>query len=108
MLVRLDWGGIDADDDGRDQLAAAAVVLEFLLADYKALAEEKRAALRLKYAAQTAVDDNHLFGGFDAYKRVIGSSDVVLIANAAKLIRVDSPSIALAPTSTWLVLNHVS
>ncbi len=46
--------------------------------------QEKRALLKLKYPAQVAVDDNHLFPGFDGYKHVIESSDVVLIANAAK------------------------
>ena len=46
--------------------------------------QEKRTALRLKYKDQVAVDDEHCFSGFDAYKHVIESSDVVLIANAAK------------------------
>ena len=46
--------------------------------------QEKRSALRLKYPQQMAVDDDHCFKGFDAYKRVIESSDVVIIANAAK------------------------
>ncbi|HWR54550.1 MAG TPA: Gfo/Idh/MocA family oxidoreductase [Bryobacteraceae bacterium] len=45
---------------------------------------EKRTALKLKYPGQVDVDDNHIFGGFDAYKNVIESVDVVLIANAAK------------------------
>jgi predicted dehydrogenase len=42
--------------------------------------------MELKQAApaQVAVDDQHCFSGFDAYKRVIESVDVVLIANAAK------------------------
>ena len=46
--------------------------------------QEKRSALRLKYPAQVAIDDDHCFSGFDAYKKVIESSDVVIIANAAK------------------------
>lgn len=46
--------------------------------------QEKRALLKLKYPAQVVVDDDHLFPGFDGYKHVIESSDVVLIANAAK------------------------
>jgi len=33
---------------------------------------------------QVIVDDDHCFAGFDGYKHVIESSDVVLIANAAK------------------------
>jgi len=33
---------------------------------------------------QIQVDDDHCFAGFDGYKHVIESSDVVLIANAAK------------------------
>ncbi|MCW5980557.1 MAG: Gfo/Idh/MocA family oxidoreductase [Bryobacteraceae bacterium] len=46
--------------------------------------QEKRTALKLKYPDQVAVDDSRCFHGFDAYKRVIESADVVLIANAAK------------------------
>ncbi len=46
--------------------------------------QEKRSALKLKYPGQVAVDDDHCFKGFDAYKSVIESSDVVIIANAAK------------------------
>jgi myo-inositol 2-dehydrogenase/D-chiro-inositol 1-dehydrogenase len=46
--------------------------------------QEKRTDLRLKYKDQVTVDDDHCFSGFDAYKDVIASSDVVLIANAAK------------------------
>lgn len=45
---------------------------------------ERRTELRMKNAEQVAVDDDHCFAGFDAYKHVIASSDVVLIANAAK------------------------
>jgi len=45
---------------------------------------EKRKELQAKYPKQVAVDDDHCFAGFDAYKRVIDSADVVLIANAAK------------------------
>jgi predicted dehydrogenase len=45
---------------------------------------ERRTDLRLKYKDQVAVDDDHCFAGFDAYKHVIECSDVVLIANAAK------------------------
>jgi predicted dehydrogenase len=46
--------------------------------------QEKRTALRLKYPDQMAVDDAHCFSGFEAYQQVIASSDVVIIANAAK------------------------
>ena len=45
---------------------------------------EKRAQLKAENPEQVAVDDDHCFAGFDAYKHVIESSDVVLIANAAK------------------------
>ncbi len=45
---------------------------------------EKRAILRGKNPEQTQVDDDHCFAGFQAYQHVIESSDVVLIANAAK------------------------
>jgi predicted dehydrogenase len=44
----------------------------------------KRDELKKIRAAQVSVDDDHCFTGFDGYKRVIESSDVVLIANAAK------------------------
>jgi predicted dehydrogenase len=46
--------------------------------------KEKRALLKKQKPAQVAVDDDHCFAGFDAYKKVIESADVVLIANAAK------------------------
>jgi len=61
--------------------AARIVAMGDLLPDR---VQEKRADLRLKYKDQVAVDDDHCFSGFDAYKHVIESSDVVLIANAAK------------------------
>jgi myo-inositol 2-dehydrogenase / D-chiro-inositol 1-dehydrogenase len=44
----------------------------------------KRAELKKQKPDQVAVDDDHCFAGFDAYKKVIEASDVVLIANAAK------------------------
>jgi predicted dehydrogenase len=44
----------------------------------------KRAILQEKKPDQVAVDDDHCLVGFDGYKGVIESSDVVLIANAAK------------------------
>lgn len=46
--------------------------------------QETRTALKVKFPGQVAVDDDHCFTGFEGYKRVIESSDVVLIANAAK------------------------
>jgi predicted dehydrogenase len=46
--------------------------------------EQKRKYLKGQKPQQVAVDDEHCFDGFDGYKRVIESSDVVLIANAAK------------------------
>ncbi|HWQ93691.1 MAG TPA: Gfo/Idh/MocA family oxidoreductase [Clostridia bacterium] len=45
---------------------------------------EKREAIKQARGAQVVVDDYHCFAGFDGYKNVIESSDVVLIANAAK------------------------
>lgn len=44
----------------------------------------KRETLRKQNARQVAVTDDRCFSGFDAYRRVIECSDVVLIANAAK------------------------
>lgn len=46
--------------------------------------KEKRAHLKRQKPRQVEVDDDHCFAGFDGYKHVIESSDVVLIANAAK------------------------
>ncbi len=45
---------------------------------------ERRQMLKMKYPEQVAVDDDHCFAGFEGYKHVIESSDVVLIACAAK------------------------
>jgi len=44
----------------------------------------KRKALKQQKGEQVTADDDHCFVGFDGYKHVIESSDVVLIANAAK------------------------
>lgn len=44
----------------------------------------KREAIKEQKGAQVMVDDDHCFAGLDGYRRVIESSDVVLIANAAK------------------------
>ncbi|MHC4636000.1 MAG: Gfo/Idh/MocA family protein [Planctomycetota bacterium] len=46
--------------------------------------KRKRAILKEEKPDQVVVDDDHCFDGFDGYKHVIESSDVVLIANAAK------------------------
>ncbi|HWQ52484.1 MAG TPA: Gfo/Idh/MocA family oxidoreductase [Bryobacteraceae bacterium] len=63
-------------DDGVRLTAMADMVRNRLQA--------KRKLLKDKFGAAVAVDDDHCFSGFDAYKHVIESSDVVLIANAAK------------------------
>jgi len=44
----------------------------------------QREALKQQKPQQVAVDDAHCFAGFDAYRHVIESVDVVIIANAAK------------------------
>jgi len=46
--------------------------------------KEKRQILKEQKGSQVTVADDHCFAGFDGYKHVIESSDVVLIANAAK------------------------
>jgi predicted dehydrogenase len=46
--------------------------------------QEKRSALKLKYPNQVEVPDENCFAGFDAYRHVIESCDVVIIACAAK------------------------
>jgi predicted dehydrogenase len=44
----------------------------------------KRRILKEQKKDQVTVDDDHCFAGFDGFKHVIESSDVVVIANAAK------------------------
>ncbi len=46
--------------------------------------QDKRKYLKEQRPQQVAVDDDHCVADFDGYKQVIESSDVVLIANAAK------------------------
>jgi myo-inositol 2-dehydrogenase/D-chiro-inositol 1-dehydrogenase len=46
--------------------------------------KEKLGKLKDRKPAQVEVDDDHCFTGFDGYKNVVESCDVVLIANAAK------------------------
>ena len=46
--------------------------------------KSRRERLKQQMKDQVTVDDDHCFAGFDGYKHVIESSDVVLIANAAK------------------------
>lgn len=46
--------------------------------------QETRTALKLKHPTQVDVPDERCFAGFDAYRRVIEASDVVIVANAAK------------------------
>ena len=46
--------------------------------------KEKRDILKGQKPDQVVVDDDHCFTGFNGYKHVIDSSDVVVIANAAK------------------------
>ncbi len=43
-----------------------------------------REIIRKERGNQVVVDDDHCFAGFDGYKHVIESSDMVVIANAAK------------------------
>ncbi len=44
----------------------------------------KRGTLKRQKGDQVTVDDDHCFAGFDGYKHVVESSDMVVIANAAK------------------------
>jgi len=69
---------INAMNAGRD---IQLVALGDLLMDR---VQERLSELKLKKPDQVAVDKDHCFSGFDAYKHVIESVDVVLIANAAK------------------------
>ena len=46
--------------------------------------QAKRHLLQKSYPKQVAVDDDHCFVGFDGYRKVIDSSDVVLVVCASK------------------------
>lgn len=63
-----------------DPGARLVAMCDILMDRVKARREE----LRGKKKDQVAVHDAHCFAGFDGYKQVIESSDVVVIANAAK------------------------
>jgi predicted dehydrogenase len=63
-------------DKGTRLVAMADVALDRI--------QETRSALKVKFSDQVAVDNDHCFAGFEGYRKVIESSDVVLIANAAK------------------------
>jgi len=63
-------------DDGVRLVAMADIV--------PARIREKRAWLKERKGPQVAVDDDHCFAGFDAWRHVIESCDAVLIACAAK------------------------
>lgn len=63
-------------DPGTRLIAMCDIFVERVKAKRKVLKEQKK--------EQVIVDDDHCFVGFDGYKQVIESSDVVLIANAAK------------------------
>ena len=63
-------------DKGARLVAMADILMERV--------QEKRKLLQAKNPEQVAVKDDYCFAGFEAYRRVIESSDVVLIANAAK------------------------
>ncbi len=63
-------------DKGARWFAAADIVLDRI--------KEARTKAKEKFPGQVTLDDDHCFTGFDAYKKVIEASDVVLIANAAK------------------------
>ena len=63
-------------DDGARLVAIADIVMDRVKA--------RRRTLQARHPKQVEVDDDHCFAGYDAYRNVIESSDVVLIANAAK------------------------
>lgn len=63
-------------DPGVNLVAAGDLLLD--------RAQEKRSLFKTKRPEQAVLTLDHCFGGFDAYKRVIELSDVVIIANAAK------------------------
>ncbi len=77
-------GGRNAGAAGQALTADAGTRLVAMCDIFRDRIEAKRQELKAAKGDQVAVDDDHCFTGFDGYKRVIESSDVVLIANAAK------------------------
>jgi predicted dehydrogenase len=65
-----------AADKGVRLVAMADILMERV--------HEKRRVLGEKAPGQVTVNDDRCFAGFESFKHVIASSDVVLIANAAK------------------------
>ncbi len=63
-------------DPGARLVAMCDIFMDRVKSKLRNLKEQKN--------EQVIVDDDHCFAGFDGYKHVIESSDVVLIANAAK------------------------
>jgi predicted dehydrogenase len=63
-----------------DKGARLVAMCDILIERVKA----RRADIKAAKGDQVQVDDAHCLAGFDSYKQVIESSDVVLIANAAK------------------------
>jgi myo-inositol 2-dehydrogenase/D-chiro-inositol 1-dehydrogenase len=63
-------------DPGVRLVAMCDIFMDRVKSKHRILKEQKN--------DQVIVDDDHCFAGFDGYKHVIESSDVVLIANAAK------------------------
>ena len=63
-------------DPGARLVAMCDIFMDRVKSKLRILKEQKN--------EQVIVDDDHCFAGFDGYKHVIESSDVVLIANAAK------------------------
>jgi len=66
----------------------------------------KRNILKEQKKDQVTVDDDHCFAGFDGYKHVIESSDVVVIANAAKFHPLHSMSAIKARKHVFVEKPH--
>jgi myo-inositol 2-dehydrogenase/D-chiro-inositol 1-dehydrogenase len=86
-LIRVGMIGCGGRNSGAANQALAAdkgarlvAMCDIFLDRVKAVRE----LLRKEKGAQVVADDDHCFAGFDGYKHVIESSDVVVIANAAK------------------------
>ncbi len=65
---------------GADKGARLTAMCDIFLDRVKAV----RGLLKKEKGDQVVADDDHCFAGFDGYKHVIESADVVVIANAAK------------------------
>ncbi|MCX6906281.1 MAG: Gfo/Idh/MocA family oxidoreductase [Verrucomicrobia bacterium] len=71
-------------DPGARLVAMCDILMDRVKGKRDEIRKEMQRKMKDTRPDQVTVDDDHCFASFDGYKKVIESSDVVLIANAAK------------------------